>query len=113
MAADLIIKASTIITMDPAAPRAEAVAVDSAAGTIVGVGTLADLQAANPGITVNDLGDTVLMPGLIDPHSHPALSGLSTQSPAHWIAPYVGFPTYADVTAYFQKLDKEIPAGQP
>ncbi|MDH6532823.1 putative amidohydrolase YtcJ [Aurantimicrobium minutum] len=113
MAADLIIKASSIITMDPAVPRAEAVAVDSAAGTIVAVGSLAEVQAANAGVSVQDLGDTVLMPGLIDPHSHPALSGMSTQSPAYWIAPYVGFPTYADVTAFFQKLDKEVPAGQP
>lgn len=113
MAADLIIKASSIITMDSSAPRAEAVAVDTAAGTIVGVGTLADLQAEFAGVAVNDLGDTVLMPGLIDPHSHPALSGLSTQAPAYWIAPYVGYPTYADVTAFFTKLDAEMPAGQP
>lgn len=113
MAADLIIKASSIITMDPSAPRAEAVAVDTAAGTIVGVGNLADLQNEFAGVAVNDLGDTILMPGLIDPHSHPALSGLSTQAPAYWIAPYVGYPTYADVTAFFTKLDSEIPAGQP
>lgn len=113
MAVDLIIKASSIITMDPHNPRAEAVAVDSAAGTIAAVGTLADLQASNSGVAVEDLGNTVLMPGLIDPHSHPALSGLSTQEPAHWIAPYVGYPTYADVTAYFQKMDKETPAGVP
>ncbi|BDU10741.1 hypothetical protein AINA4_06620 [Aurantimicrobium sp. INA4] len=113
MSVDLIIKASSIITMDPHNPRAEAVAVDTAEGTIAAVGTLADVQAANPGVSVSDLGDTVLMPGLIDPHNHPALSGLSTQLPAHWIAPYVGFPTYADVTAHFQKLEKETPAGVP
>jgi predicted amidohydrolase YtcJ len=45
MTADMIIAASTIITMDPALPRAEAVAVDSAAGTISAVGTLAEMQA--------------------------------------------------------------------
>lgn len=113
MAVDLIIKASTIITMDPENPRAEAVAIDSTAGTIASVGSLADLQAANAGVAVKDLGDTVLMPGLIDPHNHPALSGLTTQSPAYWIAPYVGYPTYEDVKAFFTKLNAEQPAGVP
>ena len=113
MAVDLIIKASSIITMDPHNPRAEAVAVDTAAGTIAAVGAFSDLQSANPSADVKDLGKTVLTPGLIDPHSHPALSGLSTQSPAHWIAPYVGFPTFDDVTAYFTKVNAETPAGVP
>lgn len=113
MAVDLIIKASSIITMDPHNPRAEAVAVDTVAGTIAAVGAFSDLQSANPSADVKDLGKTVLTPGLIDPHSHPALSGLSTQSPAHWIAPYVGFPTFDDVTAYFTKVNAETPAGVP
>ena len=113
MAVDLIIKASSIITMDSRNPRAEAVAVDTTAGTIAAVGAFSDLQSANPSADVKDLGSTVLTPGLIDPHSHPALSGLSTQSPAHWIAPYVGFPTFDDVTAYFTKVNAETPAGVP
>ena len=113
MAVDLIIKASSIITMDPHNPRAEAVAVDTVAGTIAAVGAFSDLQSANPSADVKDFGKTVLTPGLIDPHSHPALSGLSTQSPAHWIAPYVGFPTFDDVTAYFTKVNAETPAGVP
>ena len=113
MAVDLIIKASSIITMDSRNPRAEAVAVDTTAGTIAAVGAFSDLQSANPSADVKDLGSTVLTPGLIDPHSHPALSGLSTQSPAHWIAPYVGFPTFDDVTSYFTKVNAETPAGVP
>lgn len=113
MAVDLIIKASSIITMDPHNPRAEAVAVDTVAGTIAAVGAFSDIQSANPSADVKDLGKTVLTPGLIDPHSHPALSGLSTQSPAHWIAPYVGFPTFDDVTAHFTKVNAETPAGVP
>ncbi len=113
MSVDLIVTASSVITMDPKNPRAEAVAIDSAAGTIAAVGALADLQESYSGVTVKDLGSTVLMPGLIDPHNHPALSGLVTQDPAHWIAPYVGFPTYKDVTDYFVKVNKETPAGVP
>lgn len=112
MGADLILKASSIITMEDAQPTAEAIAVDTSTGQITAVGALADVQASAPGVAVTDLGTTVLMPGFIDPHSHPALAGVSTQAPAHWIAPYVGYPTYADVQVLWKKLDAEVPAGQ-
>ena len=91
MAADLLLKASVIITMDDAHPRVEAIAVDTSTGQITAVGTLAEVQASASGVAVTDLGSTVLMPGFIDPHSHPVLAGVSTQEPAHWIAPYVGY----------------------
>ena len=113
MAADLIIKASTIITMDDAHPRAEAIAVDTSTGLIAAVGSVDDATAAAPGAKVQDLGDTVLMPGFIDAHSHPLLGGIITQEPAYWIAPYMGYPTFADVEALWHKLDKELPADQP
>ena len=113
MSANLIVKASSIITMNDAAPRAEAVAVDTASGTITAIGSLADVQAAAPGVAVTDLGSTVLMPGLIDPHNHPLLSGMATQSPSYWIAPSMGYATYADVQALWKKIDAGLPAGQP
>ena len=112
MAVDLILKAATVITMEDAQPSAEAIAIDSVAGTISHVGTLAELQAAAPGVSITDLGDSVLMPGFIDPHNHPALSGLATQEPAYWIAPYVGYPTFADVEKLWRTIDSELPAGQ-
>lgn len=113
MGADLILKAAAIITMEATSPRVEALAIDTASGCITALGTLAEVQAAAPGVAVTDLGTTVLMPGFIDAHSHPALGGMVTQAPAYWIAPYMGFPTYADVEALFRKLDAELPAGQP
>lgn len=113
MTADLILRAATILTMDEARPRAEAVAVDTVAHTILAVGSLADVQAAAPGVAPTDLGSTVLMPGFIEPHSHPILSGIATQPPAYWIAPYMGFPTWADVQALCRKADAEAPAGVP
>ena len=112
MPADLILKASAIITMDDANPRAEAIAIDTASGAIAAVGTVADCQAAAPGVDVTDLGSKVLMPGFTDAHSHPLLGGIVTQEPAHWIAPYMGFTTYADVEALWRKLDKETAPGQ-
>jgi predicted amidohydrolase YtcJ len=112
VAADLILKASSIITMNDASPRAEAVAVDTSSGVITAVGTLAEVQAAAPDVAVTDLGSDVLMPGFIDAHSHPALGGMITQEPAYWISPYMGYPTYADVQDFWKKVDAEIPAGQ-
>jgi predicted amidohydrolase YtcJ len=111
--ADLILRAASILTMDEARPRAEAVAVDTAAHTILAVGSLADAQAAAPGVATTDIGSTVLTPGFIEPHSHPILSGIATQPPAYWIAPYMGFPTWADVQALCRKADAEAPAGVP
>jgi predicted amidohydrolase YtcJ len=52
------------------------------------------------------------MPGFIDPHNHPVLGGVVTQEPAYWIAPYLGFKTWADVQAKILKADKEAPPGQ-
>ena len=113
MATDLIITASTILTMEDAHARAEAIAIDTSTGTITAIGTLAEVQAAAPGVGVTDLGDTVLMPGFIDAHSHPLLSGMLTQDPAYWMAPYVGYPTYTDVHRLFTKVNAELPGNQP
>jgi predicted amidohydrolase YtcJ len=113
MAADLILKALTIITMDASAARADAVAVDTTSGRITAVGTLEACQQAAPGAKVRDLGKTVLMPGLIDPHSHPLLGGIVTQEPAYWISPHRGYATFAEVETLWRKLDTELPPGQP
>lgn len=113
MTADTILTASSIITMDPDSPRAQAVAFDSASGIIVAVGSLAECQATAPGVTPTDLGTDVLMPGFIEAHSHPVISGLYTQEPSHWISRSQGFATYADVQALWRKLDQSLPAGQP
>ena len=109
----VVLKASTIITMDDKNPRAEAIAFDTATKKITAVGSLKDVTAASPNATVKDLGSTVLMPGFIDPHNHPILSGVSTQAPAYWVAPYVGFKTWADVQAKILQADKEAKPGVP
>ena len=41
MPATVILKASSIITMDPSNPRAEAIAIDESTGKIVAVGSVA------------------------------------------------------------------------
>ena len=110
--APVILTASTILTMDPTAPRATSIAFDPTTGVIAAVGTLDDCRAAAPGADERDLGAAVVMPGFVEPHSHPVVSGLVTQAPAIWIAPYVGYPTWDDVVALFTRLDKETPSGR-
>ena len=109
----MILTASSVITMNPAQPRAQAVAVDAGTGTIAAVGTLDECRAAAPTAVVQDLGTGVLMPGFIQAHDHPVPAAVLCQQPAQWIAPFVGFPTWADVEALFARLRRETPAGQP
>jgi predicted amidohydrolase YtcJ len=108
-----ILKASTIITMDDKNPRAEALAFDTATGKITAIGSFKDVRASAPSAVVKDLGTKALMPGFIDPHNHPLLSGIVTQEPAYWVAPYVGYKSWNNVKAKIQKADAEAPAGQP
>ena len=113
MPATVILKASSIITMDPSNPRAEAIAIDESTGKIVAVGSVAECQAAGPGVALTDLGATVLMPGFIEAHSHPMLGGMITQPPSYWIAPYLGYPNFSDVQALWTKVNAELPPDQP
>jgi len=108
MNADLILKALVVITMNPTADRVDSVAVDTTSGRITAVGSLEECQRAAPHAQVHDLGPTVLMPGFIDPHSHPLLGGIVTQEPAHWISPYKGYATFADVEKLWRKDRKSV-----
>jgi len=95
-----ILTAGSIITMDETVPRAEAVGFDG--DTIVVVGSLDACRSALPEATVIDSGAAVLMPGFIDPHSHPLFSGVATQSPAVAIAPWVA-DDWADILRIFSE----------
>ncbi|MDX3642840.1 amidohydrolase, partial [Streptomyces sp. MB09-02B] len=68
--ADLVITGARVRTLDPARPRATAVAVRD--GLIAAVGEAADVRDwRGPGTEVVDLGGGRLVPGLVDSHSHP------------------------------------------
>ena len=65
----LILHGGTILTIDPARPRAEAVAV--VGRHIVAVGDLAAVRAAvAPDADLLDIGGRTLVPGFIDAHDH-------------------------------------------
>ena len=106
-----ILMASRILTMEPAQPLATAVAIGSD-GRIAAVGDPAHCQLALPDAELIDLGRDVLLPGFVESHSHPVLSGVGTQPPAYWIAPYVGYPTWESVTELFRTVNAERPAGE-
>ena len=97
--------------MNPAQPVVSAVGV-GADGRIQAVGDQAHCERQLPDAELIDLGSDVLLPGFVESHSHPVLSGVATQPPAYWIAPYVGYPTWAAVTALFEKVQAEAPPGQ-
>jgi predicted amidohydrolase YtcJ len=70
--ADTILRARSIVTMDPAKPRAEAVAIG--AGRILAVGGWDEVrELEGPSTRLEDPGDVCLLPGLIEPHTHPDL----------------------------------------
>ena len=71
--AQRIFHGGNIITMDPAHPSPEAVYIKN--GEIQALGTLGDMQALAPrGTPLQNLDGATLMPGLIEPHSHPIAS---------------------------------------
>ena len=71
---DLILHNGQVITIDPRHPAAEAIAI--AGDRILAVGSNADIDAlAVAGTRKIDLGGSTVVPGFIDGHCHPALSG--------------------------------------
>jgi predicted amidohydrolase YtcJ len=107
---DQILTATTVITMDADTPRAEAVAVSG--DRIVAVGTLAECTEALPGAEVVDTGAAALLPGFVEPHGHPLISGVATQPPARSIAPWDA-PTWADVEKIFTDAIADTDPSEP
>ncbi|WP_256862579.1 amidohydrolase family protein [Microbispora sp. GKU 823] len=86
----IVITNAKVRTMDPGAPRGEALAVRD--GRILAVGRDADVSAvAGPGAEVIDAGGRTVLPGFIDPHNHllstPSRWCPSTPATRPWGAP--------------------------
>jgi predicted amidohydrolase YtcJ len=72
---DLILHNANILTVDPAGPRAQAVAI--ANGRFQAVGSNSEiLHLSSPGVPKIDLAGKTVVPGFNDAHCHPASSGL-------------------------------------
>jgi hypothetical protein len=101
--ADRIIRGGPIVTVSPAQPTAEAVAI--AGGKIVAVGTEVDvMQHQGPATQVTDLGGKTLAPGFVDGHSH-FFSLMDVQTQALCASPPAGpCRTVADVIAALEAV---------
>lgn len=119
-----IFPAKKIITMYPEQPAASAVAVKD--GRILAVGELDDVifwvknSAFSPYEVDSTFENKILMPGLVDAHTHVELQALIYSghfvSQIPWPRPEGGFfpvyPTKADVLNRLKELDRELPSGE-
>ena len=105
--ADRIIRGGSIVTVNPAQPTAEAVAIRG--GKIVAVGSQADvLQHKGPSTQVTDLAGRTLVPGFVDGHSHFFTCG-TVQVQALCASPPAGpCTTVADVLGQLKKLQARL-----
>src|SRR6266511_2048107 len=82
--ADTVLFNGKVVTLDAAAPTAEALAVRD--GKIIAVGRSADIRnLAGPGTQVIDLAGRAVIPGLIDSHMHAIRAALFYATEVNWI----------------------------
>ncbi len=79
---DTIYRARRVITMNPAQPAAEAVAVRG--DRILAVGTVDELSSWSDGRVDDRFAAKVLVPGFVEAHSHVMAGGM-------WTMPYIGY----------------------
>jgi len=108
--ADRIIRGGGIVTVNPAQPAAEAVAIKG--GRIVAVGSEADVMKHKGAATeVTDLAGKTLVPGFIDGHSH-FFSLVDVQTQALCASPPAGpCKSVADVIAALEKIRERRKIG--
>jgi predicted amidohydrolase YtcJ len=104
--ADLIVQHAKVVTVDAKFSIAEAVAVED--GKIVAVGADADvLKHKGPKTRVIDAGGKLVLPGLMDSHSHPISAALS-----EWKEPLPDPKSLADVFAIVRQKAETTPEGE-
>ena len=104
-AAVTVLNAARIHTMDPAQPRAQAMAFDDG-GRILALGSTAQLLARYPQARRIDAGTATVVPGLIDAHGH--VSGLGA---THLTADLVGTTGKDDVLRRLRDFARDMPSG--
>ncbi|SDG70396.1 amidohydrolase [Alloyangia pacifica] len=98
--ADTIYSGGPILTIDDAAPTAEAVAVKD--GMILAVGTMEEVSALQgEGTEMFELGGRAMLPGFVDSHGHVVMGGIQALS-ANMLAPPDGDVT--DIASLQQGL---------
>ena len=105
-AADCVLRGGTILTQQPGAAPAEALAIEGC--RIVAVGAEEDVRRRiGPHTRVIELAGRTVLPGLIDGHAHMDREGLKTVC-----APLGEVRSIADVQRRIAELARVIPPGQ-
>src|SRR5689334_13341835 len=105
-APDVIYYNAAIITVDPAHPTAQALAIRGDRFMAVGT-TAAVLATAGPKTTKIDLGGKCIVPGIIESHVHPigaALSEIDGRVPV--------LNSIAEIQNYIRAQDQKLPPGR-
>ena len=115
-AADLLVRARTIVTMDSERRVIEDGAIAIEAGRIVAAGPRAEVEAAHTAPRSLDYPEGILMPGLLNTHTHAAMSlfrGLANDRTLDdWLRHYI-FPAEArNVTADFVYWGTRLAAAE-
>jgi predicted amidohydrolase YtcJ len=104
--ADLIVTHGVIHTVDPGAPRAEAMAVSN--GVIVAIGSADAIERyRGPETTVIDLAGRAVIPGLIDAHAHVMNLGMFLRT-----VDLVGTTGVEEVAVRVREAAADRPAGE-
>lgn len=109
-----IFVAREFLTMDPARPRAEAVAVRG--GRFLAVGTRAEVEraAGKDAVVDTTFADKVAMPGFVEQHVHPVLAALTMSTKVisieDWDAIDGFSPAVRDEATYASRLASAIAA---
>ncbi|MFH8410336.1 amidohydrolase [Streptomyces sp. NPDC018019] len=99
---------AAVITVDPARPRAEALAVTD--GRITAVGDDAEIRAlAGPATDVVDLGGRTVLPGFVEAHGHPSVS-MTTDGPDVVDIRPMTCPTARSV---IERIEETVAAAEP
>ena len=98
--ADAVFKSANIITVNPSAPRSEALAIKD--GKFIGVGTNGDIEGLiKPSTKIHDMRGKTIIPGLIDSHIHVLSSGIR-----HVMAADCGLGSIEEIqAALMQRVD--------
>jgi len=113
-----VLLAREIVTLDPARPSAEAVAVVN--GRILWVGSrdeVIGILGKQPYNIDSSFADQVLVPGFIAQHDHPVLAALTMSSDIlsieDWVLPSGVVPAVKDKQDFLERLGSAVKAAPP
>ena len=104
---DILLHAAHIVTQDEQGRILDNASLAIADGLVVGIGPRADMDALWQAARVMDMGNSLVLPGLINAHTHAAMTllrGLADDMPLmDWLGKSI-FPVEKQLTADLTRL---------